>query len=126
MTTEIELLPLPKWMSNYTIPPDSSVYEKDVLLDDRMHDYARENIAHHTAALQAEIEGLRAEVDALRLNAASVQPELVAVALAACDAVDDLIEKWYATRESGCLPIQVVRARGASKLLRAIALEGTK
>ena len=73
-----------------------------------------------------EIEALRAEVDALRLNDASVQPELVAVALAACDAVDDLIEKWYATRESGCLPNQVVRARGASKLLRAIALEGTK
>ena len=70
-----------------------------------------------------EIEALRAEVDALRLNDASVQPELVAVALAACDAVDDLIEKWYATRESGCLPNQVVRARGASKLLRAIALE---
>jgi hypothetical protein len=61
--------------------------------------------------------------EAVRLNAASVQPELVAVALAACDAVDDLIEKWYATRESGCLPNQVVRARGASKLLRAIALE---
>lgn len=34
--------------------------------------------------------------------------------------------KWYATRESGCLPNQVVRARGASKLLRAIALESTK
>lgn len=68
-----------------------------------------------------EIEALRAEVDV-----ASVQPELVAVALATCDAVDDLIEKWYATRESGCLPNQVVRARGASKLLRAIALESTK
>lgn len=61
-----------------------------------------------------------------RDEAASVQPELVAVALAACDAVDDLIEKWYATRESGCLPNQVVRARGASKLLHAIALESTK
>ena len=80
---------------------------------------------HYECALK-EIEALRAEVDALRLNAASVQPELVAAALAACDAVDDLIEKWYATRESGCLPNQVVRARGASKLLRAIALEGTK
>lgn len=84
-------------------------------------------VVDNNKALQAEIEALRAEVDALRQNAASsVQPELVAVALAACDAVDDLIEKWYATRESGCLPNQVVRARGASKLLRAIALEGTK
>lgn len=72
-------------------------------------------------ALAAENARLREEV-----NAASVQPELVTVALATCDAVDDLIEKWYATRESGCLPNQVVRARGASKLLRAIALESTK
>lgn len=126
MTTEIELLPLPEWMSRYTIPSDGFECDKVAMLDDRMHDYARENVAHHTAALQAEIEALRAEVDALRLNAASVQPELVAVALAACDAVDDLIEKWYVTRESGCLPNQVVRARGASKLLRAIALGGTK
>lgn len=104
MTTEIELLPLPEWMSRYTIPSDGFECDKVVMLDDRMHGYARENIAHHTAALQAEIEGLRAEVDALRLNAASVQPELVAAALATCDAVDDLIdlvEKWYATRESG-------------------------
>ena len=89
-------------------------------------EYARANVARNTAMLRAEIEALRAEVDALRLNAASVQPELVAVALAACDAVDDLIEKWYATRESSCLPNQVVRARGASKLLRAIALEKSK
>jgi len=126
MTTEIELLPLPEWMSRYTIPSDGFECDKVAMLDDRMHDYARENVAHHTAALQAEIEALRAEVDALRMNDASVQPELVAVALAACDAVDDLIEKWYATRESGCLPNQVVRARGASKLLRAIALGGTK
>lgn len=71
-------------------------------------------------------EPLTMEEREQRDEAASVQPELVAVALAACDAVDDLIEKWYATRESGCLPNQVVRARGASKLLRAIALESTK
>ena len=83
---------------------------------------------HFIAACDPDtIRELLEERDALRQNAASsVQPELVAVALAACDAVDDLIEKWYATRESGCLPNQVVRARGASKLLRAIALEGTK
>lgn len=87
----------------------------------------RSRIVHGLAdEIAAAERALRAEVDALRLNAASVQPELVAVALAACDAVDDLIEKWYATRESGCLPNQVVRAMGASKLLRASALEGTK
>lgn len=66
MTTETELLPLPKWMSNYIIPPDSSVFHKDVRLVDRMHDYARANVANAIAPLQAEIEALRAEVDALR------------------------------------------------------------
>ena len=99
------------------------------------------------SALEMRIEELELERDALleqlesarantRLIAAcdpdtirellAERDQLAAVALAACDAVDDLIEKWYATRESGCLPNQVVRARGASKLLRAIALEGTK
>src|SRR5690606_34730286 len=66
MTAEIELLPLPKWMSNYTIPSYSSVYDEDVILADRMHDYARANVAVATATLQAEIEALRAEVEAWR------------------------------------------------------------
>ena len=101
MTDNIKMPPLPPWMERYEIPDDDFEGGR-ANLDSRMRSYARE---------------------AVRLNAASVQPELVAVALAACDAVDDLIEKWYATRESGCLPNQVVRARGASKLLRAIALE---
>lgn len=70
-----------------------------------------------------DINTLLISREAVHRNTTSIRPELVAVALAACDAVDDLIEKWYATRESGCLPNQVVRAKGASKLLRAIALE---
>ena len=66
MTTEIELLPLPEWMSRYTIPSDGFECDKVAMLDDRMHDYARANVANAIAPLQAEIEALRAEVDALR------------------------------------------------------------
>lgn len=39
--TDIELPPLPKWMSRYTIPSDDFECDKDVMLSDRMHDYAR-------------------------------------------------------------------------------------
>lgn len=63
MTTKTELLPLPKWMNNYTIPGDSYVFDKDVTLADRMRDYARANVAVATATLQAEIEALRAEAE---------------------------------------------------------------
>jgi hypothetical protein len=61
MTTETDLLPLPEWMSNYTIPADDFDCDNDVMLDDRMHDYARANVANAIAPLQAEIEALRAE-----------------------------------------------------------------
>ena len=56
MTDHIELLPLPKWMSNYAIPPDSDFFHKDVILADRMRDYARANVSSAIAPLQAEIE----------------------------------------------------------------------
>jgi hypothetical protein len=59
MTAKTDLLPLPEWMSNYTIPADSFDCGEQAVLIDRMHDYARANVEHHTAALQAEIERLR-------------------------------------------------------------------
>lgn len=44
MTThdiDIDLPPLPEWMNNYTIPSDDFEHDQDVMLSDRMHDYAR-------------------------------------------------------------------------------------
>lgn len=49
MTSNVELLPLPDWGGAQIIP------------DDLIKDYARANVAHATAPLQAEIEALRAE-----------------------------------------------------------------
>lgn len=65
MTAEIDLLPLPEWMSRYTIPTDGFEYGEGVMLDDCMRDYARANVARNTALLRAEIEALRAERDVL-------------------------------------------------------------
>ena len=75
MTDETDLLPLPKWMSNYTIPADSSVYDEDVMLADRMRDYARANVARAVAPLQDEVEALRAEVAEWK-RVAAAQAEL--------------------------------------------------
>lgn len=64
MTTEIELLPLPA--EDYV--DDEGLWEKRYgpYSSEQMEDYARANVLHHTAPLQAEIEALRAEVE--RLN----------------------------------------------------------
>jgi len=59
MTTEIPLLPLPEWMNHYTIPADDFEGVKVVMLADRMRDYARANVEHHTEALRAEADALR-------------------------------------------------------------------
>lgn len=71
MTDNIELLPLPEWMSRYVVPSDGFEGGKVVMLDDRMRDYARANLA----ALQAENERLRAEVAEWK-RVASAQAEL--------------------------------------------------
>lgn len=59
MTADIKLLPLPEWMSHYTIPADDFAGVKVVMLADRMRDYARANVEHHTEALRAEVERLQ-------------------------------------------------------------------
>src|SRR5512138_1853922 len=51
MTAEHDLLPLPDWMECL-----GEISAADI------RDYARDNVAHATALLQAEIEALRAEV----------------------------------------------------------------
>lgn len=79
-TSNVELLPLPEWMSNYTIPADGFEHDEDVMLDDRMHDYARANMelllaenermknmalmqTTRASAAERETEALRAEVE---------------------------------------------------------------
>lgn len=57
MTTEVELLPLPA--EDYV--DDEGLWEKRYgpYSPDQMKDYARANVLHHTATLQAEINALR-------------------------------------------------------------------
>jgi len=72
MTTEIPLLPLPEWMSHYTIPADGFEGVKVVMLADRMHDYARANVEHHTEALRAEADALREALECMIIGACAV------------------------------------------------------
>jgi hypothetical protein len=64
MTTETDLLPLPE------LPRQVEGYNSDYWeagqIEEYAADYARANVEHHIAPLQAEIEALRAEVE--RLN----------------------------------------------------------
>lgn len=57
MTAETDLLPLPKASKMHDIPG----YDEEELKN-----YALANVAHATATLQAEVEALRAEVEAWR------------------------------------------------------------
>jgi hypothetical protein len=59
--TDIELLPLPPL---YIVPSVEPVDYPDVA--QALMDYARANVAHATAAKDAEVEALRAEVEAWR------------------------------------------------------------
>jgi hypothetical protein len=59
MQDDIKLLPLPEWMSSYTIPDDGFECDGQVVLIDRMRDYARANVKHHTEALRAEVKRLQ-------------------------------------------------------------------
>ncbi|MFC0282069.1 hypothetical protein ACFFJB_14850 [Camelimonas abortus] len=62
MTDDIKLLPMPK---------GEAVGMYQAWSYDQMQAYARANVLHHTATLQAEIEALRAEWDALRAESAN-------------------------------------------------------
>ena len=63
MTADIELLPLPE--SLYRI---GGTDNDDAWDADQMRDYARANVAHATAAKDAEIEALRAALESLRAH----------------------------------------------------------
>ena len=61
MTADIELLPLPEGV-DVIFSPDGNGAALDVFTPEQVQDYARANVAHATAAKDAEIEALRAEV----------------------------------------------------------------
>ena len=58
--TDIEMLPLPKWCY-----ADKHLHVGSAAIRKEMRAYARACVAHATAARDAEIERLRAEVDAV-------------------------------------------------------------
>ena len=64
--TDTKLLPLPEWMSNYTIPADGFEYDKNVMLVDRMQDYALANVLHHTAPLRYALDNAARSIKSLR------------------------------------------------------------
>ena len=66
VTSNVELLPLPEWMSNYTIPADGFEYDKNVMLVDRMQDYALANVLHHTAPLRYALDNAARSIKSLR------------------------------------------------------------
>ena len=114
MTDEIELLPLPA--EDYV--DDEGLWEKRYgpYSSEQMEDYARANVLHHTAPLQAEIERLRAEVERLRTDGAS------AVRWAPSSAYwsDVLVELFGPDARKG---IDVLERRWQAALERAEQLE---
>ena len=76
MTDETDLLPLPKASKMYDIPG----YDEEELKD-----YARANVAHATATLQAEVERLRREVERLRADRGSQEQQTAHPAITHCD-----------------------------------------
>ena len=83
MTSNVKLLPLPKWMESFVIPGDA---HGDQTLSDRMTAYARANVIHHAAPLRyaldnavRSIKSLRGVVDAhaAALEAALAEREVI-------------------------------------------------
>jgi hypothetical protein len=75
---EVDLLPLPEGES-------SSFGNYEVHDNETMIEYARANVAHATAPLQAEIEALRAEVERLRADRGSREQKMANPAITHCD-----------------------------------------
>ena len=71
---DVELLPLPEWAKRDDL---GGLVPSEVRA--AMHAYARANVAHATAPLQAEIEALRAEVDVLKADNARLREALLAI-----------------------------------------------
>lgn len=68
MTADVKLLPLPEaTMRSYQTDSTMRTMTLYSYSASDMRDYARTNVAHATAALQAEVDALRAEVERLNL-----------------------------------------------------------
>ena len=103
MTADIDLLPLPE--AEYSLSP----YGEPCLYDsEQLADYARANVAHATAAKDAEIEALRVRADAMAGEA--IKHEARAERLA--DALRDAAEA-----------LQVAGLPGNAKLFRSMLRE---
>ena len=63
MTSNVKLLPLPKWMESFVIPGDA---HGDQTLSDRMTAYARANVLHHTAPLRYALGNAARDIKTLR------------------------------------------------------------
>ena len=114
MTTDTKLLPLPEWMSNYTIPADGFEHDEDVMLDDRMRDYARANMelllaenermknmaimqAARASAAERETEALRAEVERLKVVAHGFVDE-IALKDRRAERLAEALRGWWEAR----------------------------
>lgn len=75
MTADTKLLPLPEKVEvDKHLPTGVRIYAYDA---NTLKDYARANVAHATAPLQAEIEALRVEVAAQRTRADAMAGEAI-------------------------------------------------
>ena len=119
MTSNVKLLPLPKWMESFVIPGDA---HGDQTLSDRMTAYALANVLHHTAPLRyalgnaaLSIKSLRgvmdshaAEIEALRAE----REVIVAEAVKYADKSGRLEAKVDRLAEAGRMVTAAFRAHG--------------
>ena len=112
MTAETDLLPLPEGYAAWAYIGSTRVYSAD-----GMESYARANVSHAAAPLQAEVEALRAEVAEWK-RVAAAQAELhnkaesragrLAEALRLAEEhISDLTPEWY---NSGQRVLAAIRA----------------
>lgn len=105
MTTEIELLPLPEGES-------SSFGNYEVHDNETMIEYARANVAHATAAKDAEIERLRTEIESLRAEVAewkrvaSAQAELHGESEARAERLAEALRR-YGVHDETCVAMDI-------------------
>jgi len=107
MTADVKLLKL----------PDS--LKMPLVLDESIYDYARANVAHHTAAQAAENKRLRVEVRNLRDDAHRRSSEIAALG----DAVQHWMKRAERLAEAGRRVTAAFSALGDSSCITAAAIK---